>query len=82
MTSAKELEDKYLADLAKLQDECPHTVTEEMDEYWAPGHSSGFSVRACTNCWKVLERLPQEAQPAPEVTYLINQQVNYNQQTR
>ena len=46
MKTAKELKDKYEADLKELQDTCPHTDQSDwMDHYWAPAHSSGFEVK-------------------------------------
>jgi hypothetical protein len=34
--------------------DCPHTdETDWMEEWWAPGHSTGRKVKVCANCNKV-----------------------------
>ena len=33
-----------------------HRSSDWMDEYWAPGHSTGFRVKCCKRCHKELER--------------------------
>jgi hypothetical protein len=56
MNAAKRLYEQYQRDLRQLQDTCPHEqLTDWMEEWWAPGHSTGRKVRACTNCDKVLQ---------------------------
>jgi hypothetical protein len=52
--TAKELRDKYEADLAALQDSCEHTETELMDHYWAPGHYVG-QADICSRCGKIVK---------------------------
>lgn len=55
--SAKELKEKYEADLAELQKLCPHyTATDWMEEQWAPAHGTGFQVRACEHCGFIVKR--------------------------
>lgn len=55
--SAKELYEKYQADLAELQKHCPHhTASDWLEEQWAPAHGTGFMVRVCENCGFTVER--------------------------
>ena len=56
MNAAERLYEQYQRDLRHLQDTCPHEhLTDWMEEWWAPGHSTGRKVRACANCNKVVE---------------------------
>ena len=57
---AQELKHKYDADLKDLQDNiCKHeNISDWIDEYWAPAHSTGYKVKACNDCWKTIERKP------------------------
>jgi len=49
----KEYNDK----LEKLQDECPHPKKSKWKEFWwAIGHSSGYEVKVCLRCGKILDR--------------------------
>ena len=55
MNKAEALRRQYEADLACLQETCPHTeLSEFMGEWWAPGHSTGRSVQVCKECDKVV----------------------------
>ena len=56
MITAKELRDKFDADLKALQEVCKHEDTGEAEECWAPGHFSGSTVKYCKVCEKILER--------------------------
>jgi hypothetical protein len=52
---AEELRKKYNDDLLFLQTTCDHPDVSEWLEYmWAPGHSSGYEVKMCTVCEKIL----------------------------
>jgi hypothetical protein len=56
MNAAERLYEQYQRDLKQLQETCPHEQrTDWMEEWWAPGHSTGREVKACTNCNKVLQ---------------------------
>lgn len=57
MNKAEKLKQKYLEDLANLQTKCKHNKQSEwMENYWAPGHSSGFEVKVCNECGKPVNR--------------------------
>lgn len=53
---AKELREKFEADLKDLQEICMHSKVEEMIHEYAPGHSIG-TVRVCVNCEKIMDKL-------------------------
>jgi hypothetical protein len=56
MNAAERLCEQYQRDLRHLQESCPHDqLTDWMEEWWAPGHSTGRKVKACTNCNKVVQ---------------------------
>ncbi len=55
MLTAKEIRKKCDEEIKKLQEVCDHSENEWMNEYWAPAHSTGRIVRACTICEKTLE---------------------------
>lgn len=55
--SAKELHEEYLYKRDKLQRTCKHpTLSDWIDEWWAPCHSTGFKVKICDFCAKVMHR--------------------------
>lgn len=54
--TAKELYERYQADLAELQKHCTHPATSDwMEEQWAPGHGTGRDVRTCSICNQVID---------------------------
>ncbi len=56
MNAAERLYEQYQSDLKHLQETCPHEqLTDWVEEWWAPGHSTGREVKACTNCNKVVQ---------------------------
>ncbi len=56
MNAAQRLREQYRRELQSLQEGCPHEqLTEWMEEWWAPGHSTEREVRTCANCDKVVE---------------------------
>lgn len=56
MNAADRLYKQYQSELHRLQEHCPHeTLTDWMEEWWAPGHSTEREVRSCTNCNKVVQ---------------------------
>jgi hypothetical protein len=56
MSEAKELRTKLDQDLKALQERCPHLNSQWVVECWAIAHSTGYDIRVCINCEKVLER--------------------------
>jgi len=58
MSEYKKLKEKFEQDVKELQENCPHKVlSEPIEVYWAPGHSSGYSSRFCECCNKQMYRL-------------------------
>jgi hypothetical protein len=56
MNAAERLYEQYQRDLKHLQETCPHEqLTDWTEEWWAPGHSTGREVKACTNCNTVVQ---------------------------
>lgn len=55
--TAQQLKDKYEADLKKLQDNCTHEKTTQMEYHFAPGHFSGTMVDVCDFCWKTIRTI-------------------------
>lgn len=56
MFTAQQLRQKHKEELETLQANCPHMkVTDWMDQWWAPGHSTGNLVRVCYDCEKVMD---------------------------
>jgi hypothetical protein len=56
MKEAKKLHEEYQKKLKHLQQTCPHEKQSDwMEEWWAPGHSTGRMVKVCSNCNKVLQ---------------------------
>jgi hypothetical protein len=57
MNAAARLYEDYQQRLKQLQDkDCLHTEeTDWMEEWWAPGHSTGRKVKVCANCNKVMQ---------------------------
>ena len=61
MSENQKIRDKYAATMNKeieeLQANCKHEKsTDWMEEWWAPGHSTGMVVKQCARCGKELER--------------------------
>ncbi len=51
------LEEKYESDVKKLQRTCPHKRKSEWrEQWWALGHSTGYIVRVCLNCNRILDK--------------------------
>jgi hypothetical protein len=50
------LRKKHQKEIDNLQKRCKHKkVTDWLDEYWAPGHSSFRQVKICEECGKTTE---------------------------
>lgn len=56
MMSAQKLREDFQRRLMDFQEQCSHPKSEWMPVMWAPGHSSGYSVKICEICEKELER--------------------------
>jgi len=57
--SYDELKTRFEEDVEKLQKLCPHPkteVTDWIDEWWAPGHSTGQEVKICQLCKDEINR--------------------------
>jgi len=55
--TAKELYEKYQSDLKKLQSRCKHVKQSDwISEQWAPAHLTGYMVKVCERCNKVVDR--------------------------
>ena len=52
---------EYDAKVKKLQRTCSHKRKSEwMEQQWAIGHSTGYIVRICENCNKILDKAKRE----------------------
>jgi hypothetical protein len=55
MNKAQKLHADYEEALKHLQETCLHEQsTDWIDEWWAPGHSTGRQVKCCLECGKVV----------------------------
>ena len=52
----KQMRERHKKDIEALRTECKHEkLTDWMEEWWAPGHSTGRKVKVCEFCEKVME---------------------------
>jgi len=52
-----ELKKKFDRDIVKLQKLCSHNdLTDWREEWWAIGHSTGFQIKSCYKCNKIVKR--------------------------
>ena len=58
MESFESLHKEFEKKLEELQAKCSHKKTFWAEHYWALAHSSGYKVRVCERCHKVLEEKP------------------------
>jgi len=57
MTTYNQLKKKFEQDIKQLQKTCPHKkLSEWMDEWWGIGHGTGYTVKTCNKCKKVIKR--------------------------
>jgi len=57
MNKAAVLNEDYKRNLKELQETCLHEErTDWMEQHWAPGHSTGFEVKTCNECDKIVSR--------------------------
>jgi hypothetical protein len=55
MSKIEDLCEKHKKEIEDLQRECKHEkISNWMDEWWAPGHSTGRSVQCCEDCNKIV----------------------------
>ncbi len=51
------LKKEYESKIKKLQKTCIHkSKSKWMRQWWAFGHSTGYIVRVCNNCEKILNK--------------------------
>ena len=59
MSEYKKLKEKFENEVEELRKNCPHKeLTEPLEIYWAPGHSSGYKSRVCERCGKQVDPNP------------------------
>ncbi|KXA90219.1 hypothetical protein AKJ62_01370 [candidate division MSBL1 archaeon SCGC-AAA259D14] len=52
-----DLKDEFDERVEKLREECDHPeVSDWQEEWWAIGHTTGFEVRVCEICQKIVAR--------------------------
>lgn len=57
MSEAEKIRSEAEAKVQSLQESCPHKkLSKWMDEWWAMAHSTGFQVKSCLRCGKVMKR--------------------------
>ena len=57
METARDMHERHKQELKELQDKCQHPkISDWVDEWWAPAHSTGFQVRTCEVCEKITAR--------------------------
>ena len=50
------LEKEFRTKVNELQDNCKHeNVSDWLDYCWAPGHYSGYTVKQCLRCKKIIK---------------------------
>jgi hypothetical protein len=76
MTTYEDLEKEFDAKVEKLQAECLHRkISLWMDVWWAPGHSTGESVKQCEICrkriaWRGIKKICPECKTAYDSCYI------------
>lgn len=54
--NAKLIKEEFEDELNDLQNKCVHNnMSEWMEHSWAPSHFSGYQVKQCNICWKIIE---------------------------
>lgn len=57
MEDIKQMRKRHDIEVENLQENCPHTkLSKWMDECWAPAHGTGFQVKTCNVCGKVVQK--------------------------
>lgn len=52
-----QMRERHKREIKRLQKSCKHKkLSKWMEEYWAPGHSTGSMVKLCDFCGKVVKR--------------------------
>ena len=73
----KEIRKRHTEEIKKFQDNCKHrSISDWMDQQWAPAHSTGHSVKLCNICEKIMEHkstFPDSMHPAPVIFPVIQE---------
>ena len=57
METIEQMLERHRHEVEALQEGCSHPrISDWVEEYWAPGHSTGYLVRYCKSCGKIVER--------------------------
>ncbi len=57
LDTAEEMRKRHQQELNRLKEECKHPeISDWMEEWWAPAHGTGFQVKTCKACEKVIAR--------------------------
>lgn len=57
MTTYKKLQKEFYKKVKELKKRCPHKkLSDWCEEWWAMGHSTGFQVKSCNVCYKIVKR--------------------------
>ncbi len=58
MESYNKLKEEFDKKIEALQKKCKHKKTFWAEHWWALAHSSGYKVKVCDRCHKILEEKP------------------------
>ena len=51
------MKERHQREIRELQENCPHKyISKWTDEWWAIAHSTGFQVKYCLDCDKIVKR--------------------------
>ena len=64
MKSYDKLKEEFDKKIEELQSKCSHKKTHWAEHWWALAHSSGYKVRVCDRCCKILEEKPTREERA------------------
>lgn len=56
LKSYKDLKKEFDKKVKELQEKCPHKKSIWCEEWWAIAHTTGYKVKVCDFCNKILER--------------------------
>jgi hypothetical protein len=57
MTKIEEINERHKKEIEELRSNCKHkSLSDWIEEYWAPGHTTGFQVRVCNECGEIVKR--------------------------
>ena len=53
----KQMKERHEKEIKELQENCKHKkVTDWLDMWWAPGHSTGSKVKVCKFCGMIVKK--------------------------